>query len=642
MFHKPDSSLGGGKNQKKAMDTPLRKSDRRKLRDVAAGFFQRHKTNVSPELMDAIFMQDSLVVRKLSHAQLNKVQLFYRGPSSEDSDSQWPYSTTTECVWTTIDTGPGEPPIQCPSVAMLSLVADFPSAVIPSQASKYLCRGAHLMRAGIISLPSNSNTIVGIQVMGNPQPFAVGLLRPAFKNETSGIGVHVWMCYGDDVYKSTTALAETGTGRINPVGGAPFGNGHYGNVGFMDGVIVRPIMSVEEDDEQEDDEQEDGQDLDQVSSSKNPVETADDAAAIEAKTNPPQQPEEEPPISQDDVLHQSTCRALVNIKDKDLPMLSSSFYANHVLQHRPPDTMIQLKQTYYKKFGTYLIHQQNCGLLTLSQDKKDNNPAGYLKSINRAHEDLRGIRKTKTEELPGAKMQKVVSLFVVPHYFVSLMRLDPDDVKAANAKSEERRGTSMLTSPEVRAILEKYCNENDLISVDATDVTLNAPLTDALYKKSKASAPDSLSRKELNDAWTAKMEPAYAVVQMPGSRITKLARGTPPMIQMEVSRLGGNKLVTRVRGMEEYGIDGEAFCKDVSKRFACAGTVVTDDPQMGALKKGNCEVVFQGHLVEELRALLLGDERLSTHGGAKRSEYSLPKQSIAVTLKKGIPAKKRK
>jgi hypothetical protein len=71
-------------------------------------------------------------------------------------------------------------------------------------------------------------------------------------------------------------------------------------------------------------------------------------------------------------------------------------------------------------------------------------------------------------------MLRAMSLFAFPHYFVILMRLDPDDVKAADAKSEERRWTSMLTSLEVRAILEKYCNENDLISVDATGVTLDA------------------------------------------------------------------------------------------------------------------------------------------------------------------------
>ena len=70
------------------------------------------------------------------------------------------------------------------------------------------------------------------------------------------IGVHVWMCYGDDIWRSTTASASsssihpggsTTTSRaninINPVGGAPSDNRYYGNIDFLDGTLVRPIES---------------------------------------------------------------------------------------------------------------------------------------------------------------------------------------------------------------------------------------------------------------------------------------------------------------------------------------------------------------------------------------------------------------
>lgn len=660
MFQKNGSSMGGGK--KKAMDTPLRKSDRRKLRDIAADFFRRYQTDVSEELLDAVFTQDSLVVRKLLHAQLNKVQLFFRGPSS-DYSCAWSYLTSTECVWMTVDSGPGEPTVHCPSVALLSLVVNFPAVTIPSDVSRYLCRGAHLMRAGIISIPphvptnktiTNTVVVVAIQVRGNPQPFGVGVLRsPVKDNETCGIGVHVWMCYGDDIYHSTTALAEhRPDGPSNPIGGAPFHNGHYGNVGFLDGAIVRPIVDRSDDDSSSQavvsneaplaetdttDTVADQSDVRDESLTANGIPSDERSKPSEKEVDAP------PTVDADDMFHQAACRAMVNIKDKELPMLAASFYGNHVLKHSPGDEVIQVKNTSHKKFGTYLLHQQERGLLTVSEDKNDKNPAGYLKSINRSHIDLRGIKKTKEEEpLRTAKGLKIVSLYVIPHHFVSLMRLDMDDVKGAEAKSDDRRGTGFLTSPEIRAILEKYCTENNLISTDSSEVTLDGPLTDALYKKSNSMPPTSLTRKELNDAWMNKMEAAYALVQMPGNQITKIARGTPPMIEMEVARLGGNKLVTRLRGLEEYGIDGEHFCKEVSKRFACAGTVVADDPKMGALKKGHVEVVFQGQLVDELRALLLGDERLSSHGGVKGSEYNLPKQSISITLKKGVSCKKKK
>jgi translation initiation factor 2D len=652
MFQKQGSSTGGGK--KKAIDTPLRKSDRRKLRDLAADFFRLYETDISEELLDAVFTQDSLVVRKLSHAQLNKVQLFFRGPSS-DSNCQWPYLTGTECVWMTVDSGPGEPSVQCPSVAFLSLVVNFPAVVIPSDVSKYLCRGAHLMRAGIISIPlhvqPNRTNVVAIQVKGNPQPFGVGVLRLPVKDETSGIGVHVWMCYGDDIYHSTTAIAESRPSRNNPVGGAPFDNGHYGNLGFLEGVVVRPILERGNDTNQEDSVSSG------VSSKEIESHLADVGNGVGDRTEirngslsneiqldeiNPSEKQVELPLDPDDLFHQAACRAMVNIKDKDLPMLSSCFYGNHVLKHFSGGELIQVKNTSHKKFGTYLLHQHQRGLVTVGEDKNDKNPAGYLKSINRSHLDLRGIKKTKEEEpLRIAKGLKIVSLYVIPQHFISLMRLDKGDVKGANAKSDERRGTGLLTSPEVRDILEKYCTGNNLITTDASEVNLDGPLTDALYKKSHSMPPTLLTRKDLNDAWMNKMEPAYALVQMPGNQVAKMARGAPPMIEMEVSRLGGNKLVTRLRGLEEYGIDGEHFCKEVSKRFACAGTVISDDPKMGALKKGHVEVLFQGQLVDELRALLIGDERLSSHGGVKGSEYKLPKQSIAVTLKKGVSYRKK-
>ncbi|KAI2507301.1 Translation initiation factor SUI1 [Fragilaria crotonensis] len=649
MFHKADSSIGVG--GKKAMDAPLRKSDRRKLRDVAARFFEYNDntTKVSSELLDAIFMQDSLVVRRLQHAQLNKVQLYYRGPAvGNESDNQglWPYSTTTECVWMTVDLGPGEPTMECPSVAVLSLIVNFPAVDIPSDASKYLCRGAHLMRAGIISLPNTHGLgIVAIRVRGNPQPFAVGLFRPALKNEVKGIGVQVWMCYGDDIYRSTTAMAGKGSGPINPVGGANFNNGHYGNVGFLDGILVRPIRSSTDEEDGDDDDEVDETDANGTEQNEPCPRSDGEEAEIGQSTSVKA---EEDPVSPDDVLHQATCHALVNVSDKELPMLLSTFYANHVLKQVPNDTVLQLKQTSYKKFGTYMLHQQKRGLLVLAPDKNDNNPAGCLKAVTRSHEDLRGIRKTKKDDPSGAagkKIKQIVTLYVIPHYFVNLMRLDVDDVKAANAKSQERRGTGYLTNPEVRAILDKYCLENELISDDGGMVTLDGPLTDALYKRTNNcdSPPQtSMSRKDLSVAWAKKMEPAYALVQMPGSQIIKMARGMPPKVQIEVSRIGGNKFVTRLRGVEEYDIDAAALCKEVVRRFACAGTIVDDDPQLGALKKGHAEVVFQGNLVEELQALLLGDERLSSHGGAKGSAYSLPKESIAVTLKKGVPSKKRK
>ena len=176
-----------------------------------------------------------------------------------------------------------------------------------------------------------------------------------------------------------------------------------------------------------------------------------------------------------------------------------------------------------------------------------------------------------------------------------------------------------------------------------------------MYRKSKkeiAAAngqrgdfPESITRKEMNTKWLEKMDSAYAIVSMPGSVIIGMKRGEPNKVLVEVEcRQNRRKFITRVRGLEEYGIHASDFAHDVSKRFACSASV-EDEHSLSAgrpmLKKDRYELVFQGHLVEELQALLTGNQKLSSHGGTKASTYCLPKGVFDVVLKKGVPKRKK-
>merc|ERR1712183_215736 len=154
----------------------------------------------------------------------------------------------------------------------------------------------------------------------------------------------------------------------------------------------------------------------------------------------------------------------------------------------------------------------------------------------------------------------------------------------------------------------------------------------------------SVKRKELIETWFGKMDKGHAVGLMPGSKILHLGRGEPKPVDIEVEFRQGNKkkFLTRLRGMEEYGIYGKTLSQDVSHRFACSSSVETDPAGRPALKKGRVELVFQGHLSEELTALLTGDHKVCGHGGAKGGNYKLPKSVIKVTFRKGVPSKKKR
>jgi translation initiation factor 2D len=569
--------------------------------------------------------------------------------------------------------------------------------VVHSAVSHYICKGADLMRAGMRSRPtllpfrgSTTNTItthttsktninnnnnnmggiVPIVVQGNPQPFAVGLLvvnpNDPIGTGTKGIGVQIWNSYGDDLWKTTcnstpTPNGTAGSGYWNPTGGASFEDGNYGNVGFQNGKRVLPIVNREDD---SDDEEEDGEEEDDDESGNHDDPSTTIHGASDGTSDTLANEEEPPPndeqqdteevsssvsssLSPDEILHQAVLRGLLTVPKKDLPMVMTSFYSNHVLPNRLPDTTIDMKATTYKKFGNYLKEQIQRGLLKAGPDvsnKKNMDPMASLLSFDKGHEDFKGIEKPEiSKKAIGPTKSVLVSLYTIPNHWVSLLRLDDDDVKAVNATSEARRGTGMLTGVEIKTLLEAYIAKESLVLPDRpAQVQLDGGLTQALFK-GQADPPQILARQDLVKTFQSKLGTAYALVSMPGSHIVKLARGDPPPIEIEVSLRQSKKFVTRVRGVEDYGIDASIFAKDVAKRLACAAAVEMEAAAgRPALKKGKAECVFQGNIVTELEALLLGDESLSTHGGVKDSQYSVPKQALSITLRKGVPARKRR
>jgi translation initiation factor 1 (eIF-1/SUI1) len=111
-----------------------------------------------------------------------------------------------------------------------------------------------------------------------------------------------------------------------------------------------------------------------------------------------------------------------------------------------------------------------------------------------------------------------------------------------------------------------------------------------------------------------------------------------------VTKRQSKKFITFCRGVEDYNVDPKELAKEVSRRFACSSSILDEHNTDGraGLKKDRVELEFQGNLVDELEAFLVGDASLTDHGGAKGSPYALPKNSIRVVLRKGVPARKKR
>eukprot|EP00804_Cyclotella_cryptica_P016983 CCRYP_001908-RA/>CCRYP_001908-RA protein AED:0.02 eAED:0.02 QI:172/1/1/1/1/1/2/278/786 len=786
MFQKSGSSSLGGKK-----DAPLRKSDRRKLRDraIAALFIGEASTGddwiarAEKLIDDAIVAPKSgdVLCRKLKLSSGEHATLFLRTPSAVDGQAgasnavaapsvasglegllasypvSWPYHQTTQPILleyedfdrklhlipllgllsalpppslssssspTLVNTAAGDEPPSAPDSSGRKY--RIPNIEIHPNVSKYICRGADLMKSGIRSFPPpwelrQSKGVVAVSVRGNPCPLAVGCIENTLMREycygknngrgnwredacrlvgpmTKGVGVVIVNCYGDDLWKSSLPPKGMGSfssssffaGVCNPLGGGTYDDGNYGNVGFRDGSIACPILQVGEEDDMSSEDDNDDNDADAtqptnvhdvpeeghaidfmetLNISDQVIEQEEMPSSVEINENE-MKDEEIPDTDHNDILRVAFYTSLIQllVSKTPLPIPVSIYFAKHLLAAIPPSgPRLDMKQTTWKKIGPFLLDMESKGVIKLGPSKDGKDRCAFLVGIEKQHRDMVDFKRQWRKEMEQngqdiatiaesatKKKLAVVDLYIVPRHISEGMQLKEEDVKAMNAKTEERKGTGFLTKTECRSLIDNYIESEGLVDPNGKGkILINGPLCDALYRPSKknkspddknAGFPTSVPRKDLIDRWIEKMDRGHALVEMPGSKILFLARGEPKPVDIEVEFRQGNKkkFLTRLRGMEDYGIEAEPLSNDVSHRFACSSTIETNPVGRPALRKGRVELVFQGHLSEELTALLTGDDKLTAHGGAKGAEYNLPKSVVKVSFRKGVPARKKR
>eukprot|EP00039_Didymoeca_costata_P010630 m.143613 g.143613 ORF g.143613 m.143613 type:complete len:579 (-) comp14903_c0_seq2:92-1828(-) len=106
-------------------------------------------------------------------------------------------------------------------------------------------------------------------------------------------------------------------------------------------------------------------------------------------TLPEAQEADEDKVSMDDLLKQCFCYALQQIQDTELPILISTFYAQHMIpkssELKGGSDGIQIKQTKFKKIGNFLDEMSREDFIKMVTEK-----AGVqrITKVNRSHPDL--------------------------------------------------------------------------------------------------------------------------------------------------------------------------------------------------------------------------------------------------------------
>lgn len=160
---------------------------------------------------------------------------------------------------------------------------------------------------------------------------------------------------------------------------------------------------------------------------------------------------------------------------------------------------------------------------------------------------------------------------------------------------------SFFTAQEVRQVVTDYIEAEKLISeTNKRLVKLNPTLANAVFDGSgsldkEVLAKGSVPRDALIDRVTKAMAGSYAILRNGADPQSVKARsGTPPKVHITLETRSGNKMVTKVSGLEVYYVNPRPLADELRK--VCAGSTSVE-PLAGGAKKTEKpveEVMVQG------------------------------------------------
>ncbi|KAI7826787.1 hypothetical protein BX661DRAFT_183471 [Kickxella alabastrina] len=322
-----------------------------------------------------------------------------------------------------------------------------------------------------------------------------------------------------------------------------------------------------------------------------------------------------------------------------LPINASTVYSNYMVPNAPRGKEVDIKRSSYKKLAKFLKAAEKHGLIKL----KDIRGETHIKSFDWAHRDMATFQPYKVPRIKsdrpaaessaafgaaagvtassgtsaseahsgGSGMIQIIELFKPSHALAPLF----EDV---GAQSE----SGFLSRQQARAVLEQYIKDSNLVDPkNPRMIKLDHRLCDGLLTKEEYSKMNAMPRDKLQARLQEKMT-LYTQVMVPGQTPGAPKIGSPAAVEIVCEKKMGNKVVTRIAGLEAYGVDPAVIAKEL--RIVCASSTGIDSIPG---KKNAQSVLVQGHQVAAVTKLL--------------ERHGLPSQLLKVTDKSGKAVKKQ-
>lgn len=572
----------------------LKNKDAKKLRRDVAGLFKGTCNGPDDENLKQL-LPSKASVKKMSFQAPSRVVVY----ASEETKEPLLFDVT----------GKGD---LCFSVyALWKAPALLPPLVVHAPVSEFVLRGADVMLPGVVfssmeQLQSlRKGELRAVYARGNPCAIGVGeMLVDAADVEQSGKkgrALKLWHVVGDSLWQ--------------------MGPQTLPNDGFL-GERVVPLEGAGSDDE-------------------DAGVTLDGVTLEEEKESKEEKEEEEEVTKQqmDSYYVAALLQALrtSKIREKELPILASSFHASVLLPCRRAGVSLNIKHSSFKKLSVFLRAMNAHGLLEVV----DNDGVQSITAIARRHPDVLSHEPYQTdedaqqEEQAAANKAAGLPAFTPGQYAPeveeciglspALKTLLPSILAGASAGQPLKKYWS---SVEIRDLVTQYVESQGL--VDATNkkfVRLNGSLTDALYgKKAPAGGyPEHLARPDVLNLLLTKCTRYHRIKLFP-EHAAKFHGGNlrPITIHAEKLKRRNNTIVTCIAFYQQFGIDGAAFAKEAQKKWGCSAAVQACEDK----SKGE-EIQIHGQMTHEVLEYL-------------ETKYRINPKYCAVTYGKDVKAKKKK
>ncbi|KAI8062572.1 hypothetical protein BC940DRAFT_341718 [Gongronella butleri] len=306
-----------------------------------------------------------------------------------------------------------------------------------------------------------------------------------------------------------------------------------------------------------------------------------------------------------------------------LPISTSSLYTSYLLPCRPRgiDPDVDIKKSSWKKVQKFTKAMEKLGILKVKEQRGESN----VTTVNWTHPSLQGVSpykyiKTQTPEDTGANNAEqhsstangtasspagtsagAAGAAAAPIQITDMYKAHQAGTRALFDAVKKDTG-AYYTAQQVRDVALAYIQQEDLVNPSNRKmIKIDAVLTDAILSKDEYQTVHQLGRDQIVQRLVAKLQPFHMVTL--GNKEPLIKKGTPKPVEITQETRQGRKTMTKVTGMESFGMDIDELCKELTK--LCASSATSNAIAGTSPKAPLYEVLVQGPQIKHVSELLL-------------------------------------